>query len=231
MFSIQDQWEKNSMFQNIIVLKTKSWTMWELRNLEEQNCLYHNTSYILYWYSTKHRTDASGYSCGVVYITSLLANTTMESELESHYFVFGEKNKCTTITQMRAGAMVLPSKHKPFVSIPPKQDACAEGRFSSRTWGAWVPETNRKLRVQLLLLHEDNLPLPPHLSPPPWREALGGPRSTRSVTHITLAEKSSPAASCTRHTGTEEHSATNCLLPTRSQSGKTPIQSGFSQSD
>ncbi len=189
--------------------------------------------FILIFNKTQNRCFRVFMWCCLHYIWSLLANTTMESELESHYFVFGEKNKCTTITQMRAGAMVLPSKHKPFVSIPPKQDAyvCAEGRFSSRTWGAWVPETNRKLRVQLLLLHEDNLPLPPHLSPPPWREALGGPRSTRSVTHITLAEKSSPAASCTRHTGTEEHSATNCSLPTRSQSGKTAIQSGFSQSD
>lgn len=135
-----------------------------------------------------------------------------------------------TITQMRAGAMVLLSKHKPFVSIPPKQDTYvrAEGRLSSRTWGAQVPKTNRMLRVQLLLPHEPNLPLPPHLSPPHSREALGCPRSTRSVTHIPLAEENSPAASCTKQTGAEEHSAINFSVPTPSQSGKTAIQPGFS---
>lgn len=111
--------------------------------------------------------------------------------------------------------MVLLSKHKPFVSILPKEIVSGQGRLSSKTWGARVPETNRMLRVQLLLPRDANLPPPPHLSPPSSGEALGCPRSTRSVTHIPLAEKNSPAVSCTKQTGAIEHSATKCFSANR----------------
>lgn len=132
---------------------------------------------------------------------------------------------------MKAGVTLLLSKHKPFVSILLKEYVCAEGRLSSKTWGTQVPETNRMLRVQLVLPRDANLPPQPHLSPPSSGEALGCPRSTRSVTHIPLAEKSSPAVSCTKQTGAIEHQATKCSVPTRSQSEKAANQPRLSKSD
>lgn len=138
------------------------------------------------------------------------------------------KNKSTAITQMRAGATVLLSKHKPFVSIPPKEDTCVCRRkikFKNMGFSSLRKKQDAEGAATA------NLPLPPHLSPHSSREALGFPRSTRSVTHIPLAEKSSPAVSCTKQTGAIEHSATKCSVPTGSQGGKAANQPGFSKSD
>lgn len=62
---------------------------------------------------------------------------------------------------------------------------------------------------------------------PYYREAPGWHQSTRSVTYISLAERSPPAATCTKQTAGEEHSATNCSVPTESQNGRTANKAAF----
>lgn len=130
---------------------------------------------------------------------------------------------------MRAGATALLSKHKAFVSIPPKEDTCVcRRKIKFKNMGS---SNLRNKQDAESAAATANLPPPPHLSPHSSGEALGCPRSTRSVTHIPLAEKSSPAVSCTKQTCAIEHSATKCSVPTGSQSGKAANQPGFSKSD